>query len=569
MNRSHPTGTRSRMVPIFLTILAVLSTLLCTSACGSDTSPEQQLARRSQVQLEKALQHASQIGVPASLLLPIQEKEQALARSRAPFALFDQRPVQDYFHSLVHGFNQLSQQLIDAIKNGTDKLRSHAQQDVQTLQTTLQVVNEKQLPSGLFASAVNQAQQQLDQAQQPRNYTQVSKKAQQTVQSLNQLIRISQTLNTFEQQINLLQASHLEITSIQSLYQKDKQAFANIQSIAEMQHVGQVITAHSQQALLLMQQAIPALSNYKIGELKQWIGQVQQQHDEINIYEEHLSRYQKLLKPQMNVADYQRFAGYVDGDITQLQMTWYHNETTRILQQFHQEAASWGNAHVYHSDYDGQNYLLNNGYLDAGVGSDLDAQLASARTAEEFKAAYTDARNTLFNLQMMEQDYNDHTPYNEVHATDTQLLDHYQLKQGQVIVVSLVEQAMHLYQDGRLVRSFLVTTGRPEKPSLPGLWSFESRLSPTIFRSSEPHDSPYWYPDTPIHYAMLYHAGGYYIHDSWWRDSYGPGTQFPHADASGNQSFAGNGSHGCINMQENEASWLYANTGWDTRLIVY
>jgi lipoprotein-anchoring transpeptidase ErfK/SrfK len=148
------------------------------------------------------------------------------------------------------------------------------------------------------------------------------------------------------------------------------------------------------------------------------------------------------------------------------------------------------------------------------------------------------------------------------------LIKHYQLT-GQIIIVSLAGQAMRLYQDGKLVRAFLVTSGRPERPSLPGLWSIQGRLSPTIFKSSDPRNSPYWYPDTPIHYAMLYHDGGYFIHDSWWRDDYGPGTQFPHADSSGDQQFAGNGSHGCINLQEGQAAWLYNHTDWNTTVVVY
>ncbi|GEM_PF-5443260 len=59
------------------------------------------------------------------------------------------------------------------------------------------------------------------------------------------------------------------------------------------------------------------------------------------------------------------------------------------------------------------------------------------------------------------------------------------------------------------------------------------------------------------------------IHDAWWRVNFGPGSQFPHYDVGGDESFAGNGSHGCINMQENDAAWLYANTNYTTQIIVY
>jgi lipoprotein-anchoring transpeptidase ErfK/SrfK len=149
-------------------------------------------------------------------------------------------------------------------------------------------------------------------------------------------------------------------------------------------------------------------------------------------------------------------------------------------------------------------------------------------------------------------------------------MQHYpSLQHGTVLMVSMVEQAMRFYQDGKLVRAFYVTTGRVERPALPGVWTVQNRQSPTVFKSSDPPGSPYWYPDTPIHYAILYHWGGFFVHDAWWRVNFGPGTQFPHYDVGGDESFAGDGSHGCINVQENDAAWVYANTDWNTQIAVY
>ena len=128
---------------------------------------------------------------------------------------------------------------------------------------------------------------------------------------------------------------------------------------------------------------------------------------------------------------------------------------------------------------------------------------------------------------------------------------------------------MRLYQNGKLVKSFLVTTGRVELPSLPGDWTVQNRQSPTVFKATEPKGSPYWYPDTPINYAILYHWGGYFVHDAWWRVNFGPGTQFPHYDVGGDEAFAGNGSHGCVNVQEQQAAWVYSHTDWNTQIVIY
>ena len=128
---------------------------------------------------------------------------------------------------------------------------------------------------------------------------------------------------------------------------------------------------------------------------------------------------------------------------------------------------------------------------------------------------------------------------------------------------------MRVYQNGKLVRSFTVTTGRQELPSIPGVWSVLERKSPIIFQSGEPRNSPYWFPDTPIHYAMLYHLGGYFVHDAPWREAFGPGTQFPHQDPIGTSAYNFDGSHGCINLSESDAGWVYTHTNWNTAIVIY
>jgi lipoprotein-anchoring transpeptidase ErfK/SrfK len=148
------------------------------------------------------------------------------------------------------------------------------------------------------------------------------------------------------------------------------------------------------------------------------------------------------------------------------------------------------------------------------------------------------------------------------------MINHYHVS-GTIIVVSMVEQAMRFYQNGKLVKSFYVTTGRVERPALPGYWTVQDRKSPDVFKSTEPPGTQFWYPDTPIHYAILYHWGGFFIHDAWWRQDFGPGTQFPHNDSGGTTSFNFDGSHGCINMQIDQAAWVWDHTDWNTQILVY
>ncbi len=240
-----------------------------------------------------------------------------------------------------------------------------------------------------------------------------------------------------------------------------------------------------------------------------------------------------------------------------------------VVKQFHQEVDTWARNHPYHDSYDGHDYMLDNGYTNQGIGATLDLDLNNAHSSPSLDTVVLETQNALFNLHLFEANYNDKTLYNKMHPSDLELLNHYQLQNRQVLVISLAEQAMRLYQDGHLTYSYQITTGRQTLPSLPGIWAVLDRRSPVIFKSDEPQNSPYWFPDTSIGYAILYHYGGYFIHDAPWRATFGPGTQFPHLDASGNTSYNFDGSHGCVNLSTDNAAWVYKHTDWNTAIAIY
>jgi len=268
--------------------------------------------------------------------------------------------------------------------------------------------------------------------------------------------------------------------------------------------------------------------------------------------------------------DYQKFPSLIDADIAAMHDTIIKGEAQYYVRQFHQEVKNWGDANQYHDAYDGQNYSQDFEYDQQGIGSDLDADLSVARTDSDFQGVTDRVNNSMAELKAMEADYKDTTPYNQPHQADRQLMQYYNVSSQKVVVVSLIEQTLRVYQNGQLVKAFYVTTGQTQKPSLPGLWHVDDRQSPTTFKSYEPPNSPFWYPDTHINFAMGYYAGeGYYLHDSWWRVNYGPHTNYPHYDVGGDETFAGNGTHGCINMTTDLASWLYDNTPMGTPVIVY
>ncbi len=567
MRSGQSKHSSSRLASVLLALM-LLSMLATLSACGGDTSAQQQ-AQQKQAQLDSSLQHARAIGVPSSLLTPILQQEQQLNATSVPLTFFNDQPATDYYHNLATRYGQLQIQLQGLVQTATDQSKTQAQRDMQNLQLSLTHGRTAGLPVQYFAQQFQTYQTALATARNPKDFAAISSKAKVTMQSLDLLQTTSTQLTTLKQTIAQMKNAHLDVTVLQMQYASDQQALVDAQQPLDFQQLEIQINAQYQQAVVNTTQALPYITVAKINEFEAKINTLKLYGGDISVYQKKLDADRSMMQRTDSVQSYMRFAQQVDTDMASMGTDLAQQEAHYLLQQFHQEVTSWGNAHLYHDSDDGQNYPLDGGYMQPGIGSDLDLGYSEAATADDYQAMVDEISNALFNLHMMEQDYNDHTPYNKVHATDLQMLAHYKLQHSQVIMVSLAQQALRLYQNGKLVNGFLVTTGRVELPSVPGVWPVLDRQSPTVFKSSEPKGSPYWYPDTPIHYAILYHAGGYYVHDSWWRVDYGPGTQFPHNDSGGDASFANNGSHGCVNVQEQQAEWLYNNTDWNTIIVIY
>ncbi len=125
---------------------------------------------------------------------------------------------------------------------------------------------------------------------------------------------------------------------------------------------------------------------------------------------------------------------------------------------------------------------------------------------------------------------------------------------GKVIVVYISKQWLYAYDNGQQVFDTAVTTAQPGLVTPLGTYHIFVHKHPTTFYSPWPKGSPYYYPPTHIEYAMGWRSGGYYLHDSYWRSVYGPGTNVPHRDPkTGWQT----GTHGCVTAPLNAIIWLY------------
>lgn len=126
---------------------------------------------------------------------------------------------------------------------------------------------------------------------------------------------------------------------------------------------------------------------------------------------------------------------------------------------------------------------------------------------------------------------------------------------GKIIIVKRSQQKLYAYANGKLVFTTLVTTGQPALYTPLGTYHVLRKATNIWFYSPWPKGSPYYYEPSHINYALQITWSGIYLHDSWWRTVYGPGTNVPHNDPKyGWQT----GTHGCITMPLNSVKWLYS-----------
>ena len=548
----------------------LIGMVLLTTACGGSPQSQQQ-ASQNKAKLDQTLQHARSIGVPASALQNILKQEQQLSSTSAPFSLFNDQPATNYYNNLATRYQQLEVQAEGVISTITDQYSAEAQQEMHNFQSSLSAQRQRKAGNTLaFLQQYNTDASLLANAQYPKDYTVIINDAQKETATLALLGTTYDQLNTLHNTINQMNAARLDVTAMQAQYQNDMNAFNVATTSPDFQNLGTLINAQYQEAVVNSMQALPFVSTAKLSEFQSQLNLLKTYGMDVSSYQPLFKVDKDAMKKASTIHDYLAVSQKIDADIASMHNDLVQGASYYLINGLDREARAWGQAHVYHDKFDGNNYMYTAGYTLPGIGFWLNRELGWAWQPSDYQAVVDEENNEFFNLHMLEQDYGDPTPYNQVHATDREMMQHYpSLQHGTVLMVSMVEQAMRVYQDGHLIRAFYVTTGRVERPALPGVWTVQNRQAPTEFKSTDPPGSPYWYPPTPIHYAILYHWGGFFVHDAWWRVNFGPGTQFPHYDVGGDESFAGNGSHGCINLQENDAAWVYANTDWNTQIAVY
>ena len=112
------------------------------------------------------------------------------------------------------------------------------------------------------------------------------------------------------------------------------------------------------------------------------------------------------------------------------------------------------------------------------------------------------------------------------------------------IYIDLSKQTLYAYEDGRLIYTFLVSTGK-WYPTPTGDFKIWSKFKYTKMSGGNPNTSTYYYlPNVP--YVMFFYndqisqGRGFSLHGTYWHDNFGHPM-----------------SHGCVNMRTADAETLF------------
>jgi len=103
---------------------------------------------------------------------------------------------------------------------------------------------------------------------------------------------------------------------------------------------------------------------------------------------------------------------------------------------------------------------------------------------------------------------------------------------GRWIDVDLSEQRTYAYENDQIVRSFVVSTGTWQYPTVTGTYQIYVK-----YRAADMSGPDYYLPDVPY---VMYFYKGYGLHGTYWHNNFGTPM-----------------SHGCVNLATDDAGWLF------------
>jgi hypothetical protein len=549
LRRSFPSGARSAWRLSLLTAASAL-VLLCmlVSACGSDAS--QAAAQQNKARLDNELRHARRdLGIPAFMLQPVTAQEQKVAAGDGGW---------NYnYRDAASNYALLYNQVVGIEQTAAQSLRAQAIEDLDAFTKALDTRRDQGFSeASAYQARLDQALHTFDKATTPGDYYAVDTFVEAQTAALTALWPAYLKLRDFTSTLQTMHAAGVNSSLGQSEYTADLQAFRDASSADRYQRLTGVIDGQIMQMMADETEALPYIGSAMLDAFQARIDDLTRWGEDAAPFQHQHDQDATALASAKTLADYLTLAQVVNRQTAAMELPLVRGNARNDLRVLRRlidqvQASNPLTAYEYASDFEG-----------IGI-----AQAEFDRTSDVagYQRADNDTIILTTNLRAMLDNMQDPTPAWQAHRADLSLLQRYGILSGQVAVISLREQTARFYTNGSLVYWSYITTGRPERPSPPGLHYALDKEYHTEFTSGDPPGSPYWFAPTPINYAILYANYGFFLHDAWWRSKFGPGSNLPHWDPL---AFNG-GSHGCINFPEDNMAWVFTWMSVGTPVLVY
>lgn len=122
---------------------------------------------------------------------------------------------------------------------------------------------------------------------------------------------------------------------------------------------------------------------------------------------------------------------------------------------------------------------------------------------------------------------------------------------GKAIEVDLSEQRLYAFEDARVVNSFLISSGIAAFPTPEGAFTVDAKIFEKAYIWTYGPDDPANYNLPNVKHNLRF-SWPYYIHGAYWHNNFGRPM-----------------SHGCVNMDEPDAEWMYDWTPVGTPVLIH
>lgn len=112
-------------------------------------------------------------------------------------------------------------------------------------------------------------------------------------------------------------------------------------------------------------------------------------------------------------------------------------------------------------------------------------------------------------------------------------------KVERLLEVDLGDQRLYLKENGKVVDSWLISSGVDQSPTYEGRFRINSHITSQTMTSTDP-DNPYWNYDVPNVQWVMYFNGDQAFHGVYWHSAWGEQR-----------------SHGCVGMSNARAKQIY------------